>query len=273
MDAQLFAALLQQLIARGEISEDEATLILAMFLAGEISEADLPAPPTVALGAPTIEEPERDRAYLLLLLLLGYNIVPPGRLPEYQRREAHERLRAQYEASAVQYAAGAGPGKIRQWHEDMIAAVRAHLVRQATAGAGTRLDGRMAIPVEEEGQRQMAWLYYFAGALAVSHLLGRSKSEKYVAWRARLYAGAGWGAYYRTQEEAGDNDDGWVIYYDAVDDGRTCGPCRRAQEGSPYLPGTGPMPGVICEGGGACRCSRRAEYEPETYRRLVTVQG
>lgn len=268
MDLQNLAVLLQQLIRRGDITVDEARAIMRLVAAGQVSDEQLPLPPAMAVGQPVTEE-ERSRSYLFVLLLLGYSLTPTGRLSQDQRRIAHERLTARLEELAATYAAAGAAGNVRSWHADMQAAIRAAILRQAAAGSGTQATEPGI--VDQEIRDQMSWLYYYAGAMAARLLIGRPMGAGYIAWRSRLYAGAPWAMFYRMQEWAGDNDAGWVVYYDAVDDRNTCSPCRQAEAGGPYLPGQGPMPGDVCEGGGACRCVRRAVYDPEAYRALTGV--
>lgn len=270
MDLQNFARLLQQLVARGDITREEARRMMRLFASGQIPEEALPMPPAQATGRPTTED-ERRRAWLFVLLLLGYSLVPGDRLPLWQRNKAHTRLAEQMEQQVNLYVPSAEAGNVRLWHIDMAAAIRAAILRQASAGTGMTLTGPMVGEVDGEIRRQMAWLYYFAGAVAARSLVGRPMSAGQIGWRSRLYGGSPWAMFYRAQETMGDNSEGWVVYYDAVDDRNTCRPCRQAELDGPYLPGTGPMPGDVCEGGGACRCRRRAVYDLAAYRRLTGV--
>ncbi len=93
-------------------------------------------------------------------------------------------------------------------------------------------------------------------------LRGRPMTEDEIAARARQYKGEAYGKYWEKSEEQID-DSGVVIDYVAVDDGATCTPCSTAEDEGPYLPGQGPMPGMICLGGGHCRCVRQQREAPE----------
>ena len=57
-----------------------------------------------------------------------------------------------------------------------------------------------------------------------------------------------------------------MIHYVARGDQNTCGPCNHAT--GYYLVGTGPMPGQVCLGRDACRCTRELVYDLERYRAL-----
>jgi hypothetical protein len=100
-------------------------------------------------------------------------------------------------------------------------------------------------------------------------LRGRPMTEDEIAARARQYKGSAYEQFWRKSEEQVESND-TVIDYVSQDDGRTCQPCRAAEDGGPYLPGRGPMPGGVCLGGGHCRCVRERRTDAEM---AATLRG
>lgn len=86
-------------------------------------------------------------------------------------------------------------------------------------------------------------------------LRGRPMTEDEIAARARQYKGSAYKTYWEKSEEQVEGED-MIVRYEALDDSRTCGPCRAAEVNGPYLAGANhPIPGSVCLGGGHCRCT------------------
>lgn len=90
-------------------------------------------------------------------------------------------------------------------------------------------------------------------------------TEKQMIERAKLYAGIPRAVFWMYAEES-EGGYGWVSQYIDKDDDRTCEKCEKAR--GFYLPGTGPMPGVVCLARGKCRCRRVMVYNLAEWERL-----
>lgn len=93
-------------------------------------------------------------------------------------------------------------------------------------------------------------------------------TERQIAARARMYAGVGRAAYFRSVELKRGDEENILYRYESRDDGSTCGNCLEAERNSPYRFDTGPFPGQTCRGGGRCRCVREPIYDPDAYAEL-----
>lgn len=257
MTEEEFVDLLTLLVERGDITEDEAQILLTAFVAGELFPSLLPLPPAQAT-APVDEDHALELA-LLLLTLLG------DERWEYLR----DSIRDGAEANVVRLAATlANSGDVRTWHEEMIRLITAYQYSMEAAGLRS-----LPSQIDEQGigERRaglLRWLYLFAGASMAAHYLDRPYTAAYLANRSRNYLAAGWASFFRNQELTVGNDYGLVVDYVARDDGGTCRPCSQAAADGPYLPGEGPYPGEVCDGGGNCRCYREIRYDPDAYARL-----
>jgi len=181
-----------------------------------------------------------------------------------------------------------------QWHERMLDRVRNDLLQQARLGKGRPLTPEELADLQEVMDDQAERLKRFADEVAARNELadnaeqaarrqlreeGKDVTEEavqelaedfrsrrmttdQVAARSRMYKGRGYQKFWEFNEKDAGQD--VVVDYIARDDSATCGPCQAAEAGSPYLPGSGPMPGAICLGGGHCRCERKRRVDPET---------
>lgn len=202
-----------------------------------------------------IAEPKQDDkdvwivAWAVVLLLMNGNANRS--LSPSQRRRARSLLRIKFEMDALRYAERIAAGSISpdEWREGVRAIMTGYARQMAVAGAGTMpaLPVQQAIAAKlEEQEPYLARFGALVGTLSVAA----------IAARTRLYGGTGWGA-----------GDGVVEQWISRDDRATCRVCA-PRHGQYYLPGQGPMPGLDCLGGGACRCERRPEQNLEMYAQL-----
>lgn len=270
-----YLLLLAQAVERGTITEDDARTILALFDAGQLDPDNLPLTTDDALATmrTPVDADEGDgnealAALLLLLALLGTRRahVLGRRLDGTARRTARDALRMEWESNVTRLAQElATTGNVAGWHANMTTEIRRYYVRQMTAGLGRSLTPAELTQLDAVLDRQAAYLLRFAGDASHRLALGNPLSEDYLAMRSRMYGGQAWGLWHQSNE-VGEDQPGWVSQYSAVDDAGTCSPCSAAQ--GYYLPGTGPWPGEICEGGSNCRCERVLVYAPDIYRSL-----
>jgi len=158
----------------------------------------------------------------------------------------------------------------REWHLAFNEAILVHYRAAAYAASGTSVISAETTGLYEAAvRRQLAFATRFADEYMLSVFRGQPWSEAYVASRSALYAGAIRELSYRVAEQTFTSREGWVVYYIAVDDERTCTPCSQAAIDGPYLLGQGPMPGEVCEGRGKCRCLRELVHSPVEYQRLI----
>ena len=269
-----YLLLLAEAVERGAISEDDARLLLALFDAGQLDPNQLPLATGDALATmrTPVDADEGDgnealAALLLLLALLGMRQHWLGRqLDSVTRRAARNALRLEWERTVARLAQElAATGNVATWHAGMTAEIRRYYVRQMTAGLGRSLTAAELGQLEAVLQQQAGYLLRFASDAGHRLALGNPLGEGYLTQRSRMYGGQAWSLWHQGNE-AGEDQPGWVAQYSAVDDMGTCSPCSAAQ--GYYLPGTGPWPGDICDGGSNCRCERFLIYAPEIYRSL-----
>lgn len=266
MSAEEFSAAMQELIRRGVITPEEGAALYRAFSSGELSDQDLPLPISQAgpVSLPDDEESKR----LLFFLILAYGMqdqIAAGRLTRRARLQLRDALRLQFERGAV----GRARIGVRAWHAGHMERITAYALRQAMAGAGRPILASETGPLVAQIGRQFRYSYYFAWDIAARRLVGRERSEVYIAHRAGMYQGAGWETWHRYEEAGTGPQFGLVYRYDAVDDWKTCGPCSR-HNGRYYLPGQGVFPAQVCAGAGLCRCERIPVYDPEIYQSLIT---
>lgn len=268
-----YLLLLAEAVARGAIGEDDARRLLALFDAGQLDPRRLPMPTGAALDAvrTPVDADEGDgnealAALLLLLALLGLRQQLGQHLDGATRRAARDLLRLEWERTAQRLAQRlATSGNVAEWHAAMTTGVRRYYVRMMTAGYGRPLTAAELGQLDAVLNRQAGYLIRFAGDVSARAGVGSPLAEGYLTQRSRMYGGDAWGLWHRANEsEMGEV--GWVVEYVAVDDAGTCSPCGAAQ--GYYLPGAGPYPGEICEGGSNCRCERVLVYAPEIWRSL-----
>lgn len=254
-----FAAILFDLVRRGAIAESDALTVLDRFDAGELT--DLPAMITQQQ-----DNNEWVLALVFVLALVGGSTVRT--LSSAQKRRAQRLLRLRFEDTVSQLATGVtSGGLVADWQRSMQTVITDYAQHMAVAGAGTLPRATVQSAVNAQLAGQWPYLTAFAVTLTVGRLVGNMLSEATIAARSTLYGATGWGAYWRGAEPEGY---GQIVYYDAVDDAGTCGPCTDAERGGPYLVGSNyPRPGEVCLGRGRCRCTLRFVYDPEVYKRLT----
>lgn len=253
MSRDEFLQFLARSVADGLLTEADAVDLLRQFDAGTLE---------MSQGLPlTPAQTNQGDALASALTVLAALALSGDR--------AREALRDRYEVDVQVYAErlAAGAITLAEWQAAMGMAVRTHLYAQALAGGDRTLTPEEGAAIEAEAALQMAYLSRFADGVAVALLLGVVVTVGYLVNRAIQYAGAGWAWWFRASEREGQR--GVVVDYVARDDDRTCGPCLEAEDGGPYLPGTGPMPGQVCRGRGRCRCVRVERVDLAAWRRLT----
>lgn len=277
MQRDEYLILLAEAVQRGAIGEEEARRLLAMFDAGQLDPSALPmafddamAQMRAPVDADQGDGDEALAALLLLLLLLGIarERRAVGRLlGSAERRAARDLLRLEWERAVTRLATElAANGNVAAWQSGMTQEIRRYYLRQMTAGLGRALTPAELGQLRAVLDVQAGYLVRFAGDASARAALGNPLSEAYTAQRSRMYGGQAWSLWHQGNE-AGEEQPGWVVQYLAQDDGSTCAPCSAAQ--GYYLPGTGPWPGEICDGGSNCRCERFLVYAPDIWRSLT----
>lgn len=258
MSIDEYQQILADLVFRKAITFQEAQELLRRFVAGEFDTQDFPMP----LAEATREEDNRNEV-LTLLAALGLGLVRSkrNRVRDRLRIAARETLRVNFEQIVIDLLQA---GDIRSWHEGMARLIRNYNVANWMAG-----NGQFDTPdLGQRIERQLQYLYRFAAERHATEALERPHSTEYLANRGTQYRGSAYAAWFIGNESVGQGE-GWVSEYVARDDNRTCSSCISVQ--GFYLVGTGPYPGDVCLGGGACRCERRLVYNLEAYRQLQRV--
>lgn len=265
MNREQLIALLSSLMTRRLISATEMAIVVNLFDRGDIGPEQLPLPPNVAAAPATLDN---NAAYAAILLLMGIRQTPTTRLSKRRRERLRELLRERFEQITNTNARELVDGNVslQRWHELEKGTITNHTARQYAAGVGEPTDVQSAIrPAMTE---QYAYLYRFAGEVAISLILGKALRYRGLRSRAQLYGGTGWEYWHRGNESV--TQPGEIIVFQSRDDPSTCRPCLDAQTNGPYLPGEGPYPGPsTCLGLGSCRCVRRVEYNPREWERLT----
>lgn len=242
------------------LTEEEAAGLLAAFDQDEIDTAHLPLALSDAVQGITREDVERAALALGALGLLRGN-----------RERGRDRLRARFIVEARAYAGAVAGGDltVAEWQGLSRDVTRDYTTNMAVLGAGSAAAALTLLPpLNRSVQEQTAYLSRFADGIAAGSLLGMAWSVGAIAARAALYAGAGYGWFFRAKE-ASQGQVNYVVYWRAHDDDRVCQACLAAERNGPYLVGEGPMPGSVCYGGGRCRCTRETRYDPDAYARLT----
>ena len=271
--------LLARLVADGEITEKQAAAVLAYWQ--DRDEAELRA----VLPLPVEEGAGDFAAWEQLSPLLLERAAP---YQERQRRLDAAQDRHAGTVTALAAALEAGRMGVAEWQRQVRQA-NAQLLADALVLAGVAQIATWQRRMREIEREQAAYLQGFADGVSVRRLAApvEDDDEKkplllllgtwafgYLAHRAAMYSGAGRGLYYGASESAvagrvggaALGGYGWLVRYETRDDDRTCSPCSGAQ--GYYLPGTGPMPGDVCLGGGMCRCVRVPVFDEALYRQL-----
>jgi hypothetical protein len=278
VDRNRFIDYLARLVQDGMITGADAADLVRRFDAEDLPP-DFVLPTEPAALAASVPEDERNRYAVILLA----NVLPLRRqtragLRQWStaaRRGQIDGLQAEFERriEALADRLAAGTMTIPQWQRAMLREISAYQRAAVIVGSGQlEPDGYLAGQLDDAGRRQTAYLSRYADQIAATPLTGAAAfTALYLANRSRSYGGLGRGLFHRSLEYQAGNDGeigaGWVVEYVARDDNRTCGPCIEAQ--GYYLPGSGPYPGEVCAGGGACRCERILIYDPAIYARLT----
>jgi hypothetical protein len=263
-------------VRRGELDAENAAWLLEQFDAGELDPTNMPLPTDGLLESvrrpPAQQEKDGGDALLLILAALGLltasrrRRTASQRLSMVDRRRTRDLLRAEWNATAARLAADlARTGNVQGWQTHMARAIRDYYTRQYTAGAGRALTAAEWRNLDAKLIRQAGYLARFAHDAHAHAATGQPYSAGYLANRSNLYGGGAWALWHEAVDDEYADQPGWVVYYLAVDDDRTCDECMSAESQGPYLPGAAPMPGEVCQGGSRCRCSLDYRWEPETY--------
>ena len=203
---------------------------------------------------------------LALLLLFGLSSLKELRFHEVARQ-----LRIGFENDIRAVALPSGrAGSLKAWQAGVLDVIRKYYATMTLIGYRGEFSDVVTARLNGELRNVERYLMALSGEILVSQLNERPFSERLTQHRALLFGGAGWMLGHWANEMDG-GDVGWVVDYIDVDDHRTCNPCRVAGRESPYLPGEGPMPGVICLGRYYCRCERVLRYDIDAYMRLIGV--
>lgn len=250
-----FIKALDFLIQRGDITYDERDMLISLFNAGQLAPDALWLPVGTSVE---ITEEDRNQAMLLAGLLIAQSAgSEPSDLIDQLSDLGDNQIRK------------LDSGSIRLWHDEMAGIViRTTLAAVAVAGLD-EYNETVQIETETAVEEQLRWLYLFAAAAAARSALGHPWTPAYMTARAIRYMGQARAAFFQAMERRQEYTDDYVVDYIAVDDLDTCEPCMAAEAGSPYLPGLGPWPGEVCEGGGYCRCRRVLRYDPTTAAKLA----
>ncbi len=232
-----YEELLADLVTRHVITMDEAKKLRQMFINGEINEDELPLP--------VVEATKRDDNSWLLAFLI-FIVKSRSRVSLSRRRTMRNVLMRQFDLTIGELANRAH--NIREWHSELLATVGGAMLASWYVGNG-QADNQN---IDEHIDLQLGYMYRFAADVHARQALGDQYSLQYLANRSLLYGGAVWGSWFRGNESIGDGT--LMAQYIAVDDRRTCSPCRQAV--GIYPLNSGPFPGEICYGGGRCRCER-----------------
>lgn len=272
-----FLDLLQRLVDDGEITGAEAEELLSRY--DEFADIGLALPPESML-------PDEDGMAALIIALLIFvlyntlqrqvardNIGAVLTRLSYAQRVAsfgHVQDLFQAEVSTLAQRLASGAINVSQWQRQFSQAIAVHYRTAAQLAFGsTALSNTAEQALRLEILRQQAFLSRFADHYSLSVMRGEPFSEGYLANRSRMYAGGMRAVSYRIIEMTYADTDGWVVYYIAVDDERTCSECMDAMVQGPYLMGNGPHPGEVCLGRDRCRCRREPIYDPQAYQSLV----
>jgi hypothetical protein len=160
--------------------------------------------------------------------------------------------------------------EVEPWLLRMAAATATHSLAQFALGAGRSLMPSEYLAVGDLVGFDWSKLDDFAALIFEKASADDAVSANYVAARSQLYGGTGRALWYAGDELGAGF--GVVIDYFSRDDAGTCSPCLIAEEESPYLPGEGPFPGMVCKGRGRCRCYRQPRDSMTEYLRLISIK-
>ena len=269
---------LARLVDDGEITESQAQDLLEAFDRGELGKVNLPLAPTEFVRG-LEDDDSTDEWLAALLLLLGIQSI---QLPISQRIKGVDDIQDNFNADAKRHAEQLANGNLTvgQWQRKLFDSYRRHMVQQALlAAASEDLTEEQRKRIDEKIRTDAAYMSRFADVLALQAMVDAELSAAYIENRSIAYSGTGRGEFFESLSGAIlllAGGGGWVEQYIAVDDRKTCPACIDAgnlRHGglAYYLPGQGPMPGIICYGRGRCRCRRVPVYDPAIYARLVGI--
>jgi hypothetical protein len=263
VDRDQLSALLADLLARRAITSSEAARILDLFDAGQLVPEDLPVAAPQQSGGWLV-------AFAALLLLLGGNTNRT--LTTNQRLRGANILRNVFDRQVRELGQQVADGAIGvgEWQTQMQNALAFYTRQMATVGAGTLPTAALQTSVEASLTEQWPFLQRFGTEILTRQTAERPMSAAAIVARSRSYGGVAYSAYWHGEEEAqvGGND-GFVVYYQSMDDPLVCSYCMDAEQRGPYLPGTNyPRPGQVCIARGHCRCILRFVYDPRTFAEL-----
>jgi len=282
------------------MTEEEARATLAAWDAGRrgepggITDDDLPAAPgdaalaglllpLLAFGLDQIAAVYASVREALLSLrespALEARDVAARAVLESSGRRGDRRTHRLYGAGTADRPAALG--SVRHWQQATRADLADDLAALARLGYGPApVPADQAQILARAVIQQGQYLDTFAvritlGRVGQTNGGARALTEAEVSARLRTYAGVPFATFYRAAMRpaslAGEFGSGWVLDYLALDDGGTCEPCRRAERGGPYLPGSAhPTPGGVCLGRGHCRCKLAPRFSPSDYDRLTS---
>jgi len=285
MDRPELGALLRLLVNSGRLSAEQAAGLVRRFDLGLLATADLPVSlaelPTrltteelaVAMADVAVRLTPKQAAPFLASATKPVTKATPPEVKQFLRERLRDHFRYDYEKRVAKVtSAMANGGDIGVWHKTMAREQHAYVARMMTSGVGRPLAPTEVDTLNGLMKIQQGFLQRFVADVAARRLLGIPHSEAYLINRALQYGGVGWEMWHRGNEAAQTlGKDGYIVYYIAVDDGRTCGPCLDAMNGSPYQAGTDyPRPGQVCAAHGRCRCHLRIVYDEKKWAALAT---
>lgn len=257
-------AILADLVKHKQLSLRDAQNILSAFDAGVVPDlAELP----------TLQERNHDDLWLVaffaVMLLAGGSPARP--LNKSQRLRVRKQARLQWEDSVFRLSLQVTRGAltIPTWMTSLFGALGSYARQMAIGGHGSNPPIYVKSLIDRQIAKQAPFLKRFGVQMAGKRLLGEPMTAANVSARTQQYGGTGWSSWFVGNETRPQLEEGYVVYYHARDDRRTCGPCHSADGESPYLPGAGPYPGEVCLGRGLCRCTREEVYDPAAWRRLT----
>lgn len=259
--------LFARLVTDGSVTEAEAIRIIA-----DTSPARLALLLPLAPGAPAASASDPFGGEDEIAAVSDHEIAGAWQITGWtqsQRIALSDRLGDRHEAQTAANAARLADGQITlaQWQERQQEINSDHTRAQSIAGADTA--ARLSeTAIRQVIQEQAAYLQRFADETAGRLIAGDDLQLAGLIARASLYAGAGAALFWQLYEQHRiTRVAGWIIYYTARDDDRTCAACSSAE--GYYLPNRGPYPGAVCYGHGRCRCRRIASYDAARYAELL----
>jgi len=159
--------------------------------------------------------------------------------------------------------------RTRDWHRGMIRLVKNNALKNEMLGRERVLTSSEKKSLFSKLTPELERLQKWADDIGLKRMIHQDISIDGLVARGNLYAGFGRSLFYET---AGESAVDFIVEdYISVDDAGTCSSCLEAQDNGPYLPSEGPMPGVICEGFGNCRCERQQRVDRIAWLTLTAI--